>query len=345
MNPAIPRPTLGPSPAQPYPHAHRLVQIPERIPYPCDPPASGAMRDDILEGFFAPQKWIDSKYLYDARGSQLFEQICRQPEYYPARAETGLLENAAPALAARLSFNARLVELGSGASEKTRLLLEAAPHITSYVPLDISKDALAWASQALAIDYPGLHIGPRQADFTNGGVLASCSMGFGSLLFLPGSTLGNFAPPEASRLMRSWAADCAGGTLFLVGIDLVKDVPTLVRAYDDAAGVTALFNLNLLARLNREFDANFELDNFEHRAVWNAQESCIEMHLVSKVGHLVDAAGARLRFDRLETIHTESSYKYRPEEFVALAERSGWGFEEFWISEKPEFGLFLFRAA
>ena len=309
-------------------------------PKPC---SLGSFRTDILEGLFAPQKRIDSKYLYDARGSEIFEEICDVPEYYPARAETRLLADFSAAIAARLPSNARLIELGSGASAKTRLLLDEAAHITHYTAIDISQDALDRACASLVAAYPGLEIRPRMRDFSVPGALQGSSPGFGSLLFLPGSTLGNFAPDVAGKLMSGWADECGDGALFLVGMDLVKDIATLVRAYDDADGVTARFNLNLLARLNRELDASFDLETFEHRAVWNAQLSRIEMHLVSLRDQFVDVAGARLRFGRMETIHTESSYKYRAEEFVALAESSGWAFEECRISEGPEFGLFLFR--
>jgi dimethylhistidine N-methyltransferase len=302
-------------------------------------------RAEVLAGLQAPRKTLPCKYFYDARGSQLFEMICDLPEYYLTRTEIALLARIAPSLATRIPDAAVLVELGSGASTKTRILLDAAPQIGHYVPIDISASALAEATKAIERIYPRLKVTPLVEDFTQ---LLDLPAALGKLPlvgFFPGSTLGNFAPAEAIALLRRTRLALGADAVFIVGVDLAKDPAVLRRAYDDAEGVTAAFNLNLLARINRELAGTFDLEGFAHRAAWNAAESRIEMHLVSRRDQFVFVDGEPVRFRRGETIHTENSHKYSPERFEHLATRAGWRIEKMWSSKRPAFGIFLLRAA
>ena len=223
---------------------------------------------DVVVGLSAARKRLPAKWFYDARGSELFEAICETPEYYPTRQETALLQAIAPALSKRIAEGTRLIELGSGASLKTRVLLEAAPQIAAYTPIDISASALDAAADAIIADYPRLAVYPLEADFTAPGFDLGDDPA-PRTLFFPGSTIGNFAPAEAVALMASLKRASGEGSLFIVGFDLAKDEATLVAAYDDAQGVTADFNRNLLARINRELDGDFDLSAFAHRVAWN----------------------------------------------------------------------------
>lgn len=297
---------------------------------------------DVLEGLARPQKAIPPKYFYDARGSQLFEAICETPEYYPTRTERALLAEVAPALAPRIAPGAALVEFGSGASEKTRLILDAAPQIGVYVPIDISAAALAPAAERIAQAYPHLDVRPIEGDFTQPlAARPELSDAPAIVGFFPGSTIGNFSPGEARDLLHAARALLGRQALFLVGADLVKPRDVLLRAYDDAAGVTAAFNLNLLARINRELGADFHLDRFVHRALWNEADSRIEMHLESLVDQEVHVARRVFAFRRGETLHTENSHKFTIESVEALASASGWSLLQHWRSEDFPFGEFL----
>ena len=305
-----------------------------------------SFRADVLSGLQAPRKTLPCKYFYDARGSDLFESICDLPEYYLTRTEIALLSGIAPSLATRIPNASALVELGSGASTKTRILLDAAPQIEHYVPIDISESALAAAAEAIERDYPALSVTPLMDDFTQLLELPASLDGVPLVGFFPGSTLGNFAPREAIELLRRTRLTLGAESLFIVGVDLAKDPAVLQRAYDDEAGVTAAFNLNLLHRINRELAGTFDMDAFAHRAAWNASESRIEMHLVSARDQSVFVDGEPIRFRRGETIHTENSHKYSPERFEHLASRAGWCVESMWSSEPPSaFGIFLLTAA
>jgi dimethylhistidine N-methyltransferase len=302
-------------------------------------------RADVLSGLQAPRKTLPCKYFYDARGSQLFETICDLPEYYLTRTETALLSGIAPRLAARIPDGAALVELGSGASTKTRILLDAAPQIDHYVPIDISETALEAAANAIERDYPALSVTPLVEDFTQLLDLPAALDDVPLVGFFPGSTLGNFAPHEAIALLQRTRLALGADALLIVGVDLAKDPAVLRRAYDDAERVTAAFNLNLLTRINRELAGTFDLEGFAHRAAWNAAESRIEMHLVSRRDQLVFVDGEPIRFRREETIHTENSHKYSPARFEHLATRAGWRVEKMWSSEQPAFGIFLLTTA
>ena len=296
---------------------------------------------DVIEGLSAPRKRLPSKHFYDARGSDLFEQICDLPEYYPTRTETALMGEIAPALAAQLAEGAALVEYGSGASTKTRLLLDAAPRLSAYIPIDISRSALEAASVAIRRDYPGLTVEPVLADFTAKFELPPSAKGRPRAGYFPGSTIGNFTPPEAVRFLARARRRLGPGARFILGADLVKSEHALVAAYDDAAGVTAAFNLNLLARINRELNGDIDLDAFAHRAVWNRSDSRIEMHLVSLKPQTIEAAGRRFRLERGETIHTENCCKFTRESLAEIAGKAGWSMQDLWVSPEPEFAVAL----
>ncbi|WP_268800478.1 ergothioneine biosynthesis protein EgtB [Pseudomonas huanghezhanensis] len=299
---------------------------------------------DVIAGLTAKDKNLSPKYFYDAAGSDLFEAICETAEYYPTRAETGLLKNTAAQIAASIPEGAALVEFGSGASEKTRLVLDAAPHIAVYVPIDISATALNKAAVALRQRYPGLVVAPQVDDFTRVLTLPKEADGHTRVGFFPGSTIGNFTHEQAVEFLHS-AHDVLGAKAhFIVGVDLVKEPATLVAAYDDAEGVTARFNKNLLTRINRELNANFNVDAFEHLARWNAEQECMEMHLVSQVEQVVKVAGHSFHFAEGECLHTENSHKFTVESFTALAARGGWSVSEHWISEDPQVALFSLQA-
>lgn len=276
-----------------------------------------------LEGLGAARKRMSPKWLYDEAGSALFERITRLPEYYPTRTEISILSGGAERLAAHVPDGAALVELGSGASEKSRLLLDAVPGLGAYVPVDISETFLMSAGARIADAYADLEVVPVAGDFTESLSFPRRIGEMDKVAFFPGSTIGNLDDEDAARLLkrvRGWR----GIRGFILGVDLVKDERLLVAAYDDAEGVTAQFDLNLLARLNREADAEFDLGRFAHRAVWNAPGSRIEMHLESLVEQEVRLAGTEIGFAKGETIHTESSRKYTAERLDALARETGW---------------------
>src|SRR3984893_5403932 len=296
---------------------------------------------DVLRGLSARRKTLPSKYFYDAEGSRLFEAICELPEYYVTRTETALLVDIAPELAAFVADGAALVEFGSGASAKTRLILDASPQIDAYIPIDISEVALSHAAETIRTDYRSLEVIPLVGDFTGVLELPSAVRSRPIVGFFPGSTIGNFQSAEAERFLRRVRALLGDGALFIVGADLAKAPEVLLPAYDDAGGVTAAFNRNLLVRINRELGASLDLDAFEHRAVWNEAESRIEMHLVSSRDQTARIGSRTIVFTQGESIHTESSHKYRPESFEALVERGGWCVKTAWTTDAPSFGVFL----
>jgi dimethylhistidine N-methyltransferase len=303
-------------------------------------------RTDVLEGLSRPHKALPSKWLYDRAGSALFEEICELPEYYLTRTELTILEQAAPDLAATIPDGAVLVEFGSGSSHKTRVLLNAAPQLSAYAPIDISEDALAPATAALRQAYPGLEVTPLRGDFTHPTPLPERYREAPRVGFFPGSTIGNFAPAEAEGFLRRACELLGDGSLLVVGVDLRKDAGVLEAAYDDAQGVTAAFNLNLLTRINRDLEGSFDLETFRHRAVWDAEKSRIEMRLESLTDQVVRVAERCFAFQAGETIHTENCYKYAPEAFAALAVRGGWNVERTWTADPPHaFAVPLLRAS
>ncbi|WP_293907179.1 ergothioneine biosynthesis protein EgtB [Phenylobacterium sp.] len=299
---------------------------------------------DVVAGLARPKKQVPPKHFYDAEGSRLFEAITELEEYYPTRTEIALLRDAAPEIARHIPDGAALVEFGSGASTKTRIVLDAAPQLAVYAPIDISASALEGAAQAIRADYPGLTVAPLRDDFTNALSLPSETDGRPVVGFFPGSTIGNFTPDEARAFLVGARRLLGAGSAFLVGMDLVKDAATLVAAYDDAQGVTAAFNKNLLTRINRELGGDFDLDAFAHRAVWNAVDSRMEMHLLSLSDQTVQVAGRAFHFAAGETLHTENSHKFTLDGFARLAASAGWTLERQWASEAPAFGMVLLRA-
>jgi dimethylhistidine N-methyltransferase len=301
-------------------------------------------RRDVIAGLGAARKRLPAKWLYDAAGSALFEQICALPEYYPTRQETAILAAAAADIVAGAPAGATLVELGSGASVKTRYLLDALPQPACYAPIDISPSALDAAARTIRADYPGLRVDPVVADFTRPAEWARALPEGPRIIFFPGSTIGNFAPEEMVGLMCDLRGAVGTGSVFIVGIDLAKDQRTLEAAYDDPQGVTAAFNMNLLARINRELGGDFDLSRFAHRAVWNRLEQRVEMHLECLQSHEVHAGGAAFAFTAGETIHTENSHKPTLERFLALAARAGWSAVDQWVSPAPAFAIVRLEA-
>jgi dimethylhistidine N-methyltransferase len=298
---------------------------------------------DVIAGLSASEKTLAPKYFYDAAGSDLFEAICLTPEYYPTRTETALLKQIALEIAADIPGSAVLVEFGSGASDKTRVILDAAPRIAAYVPIDVSKDALEKATAGLALDYPELVVSAVPEDFNSTIELPVAAQGRIKVGFFPGSTIGNLTQDEAVRLLCSARRLLGDDAQFIIGADLVKDEATLLAAYDDAQGVTARFNKNLLLRINRELEGDFDVDAFDHLAIWNAEQSRIEMHLVSRRDQIVNAAKHTFAFRRGERLHTENSRKFTTDSFAHLVARAGWSVNRQWISAAPHFAVFSLR--
>jgi dimethylhistidine N-methyltransferase len=304
-----------------------------------------ALVADALAGLSTPQKTLPCKWLYDADGARLFEAITELPEYYPTRTEIRILRDSGAEIAAAIGPGAAVVEFGPGDGVKAVQLLGALARPVAYLPVDIAPEWLEAAASRVAQAFPGLPVRPVVADFTQPFALAGRAEGSATHLgFFPGSTIGNFAPAEAVGFLRRARTTLRAGARMLLGADLVKDQAVLEAAYDDAAGITGAFNLNLLARLNREAGADFDLGAFRHRAVWNPTLERVEMHLVSQRPQAVRLAGHVFRFAGGETIHTESSHKYRPESFPALAEAGGWRAARMWTDPDRLFSVWLLEA-
>jgi dimethylhistidine N-methyltransferase len=297
---------------------------------------------DALEGLTQTPKRVSPKYFYDVAGSDLFEQITLLPEYYPTRTELGILRDRASDIAALIPQQAALVEFGAGATTKVRLLLENCS-FAAYAPVDISGEFLTAQATALRNDFPGLAVHPVTADFTESFELPRAIRDLPKVGFFPGSTIGNFEPDEASRFLRRAAQILGKGSLMIVGADLEKDESVLHPAYNDAAGVTARFNLNLLVRMNRELGTNFDVSSFVHRAHYNRAEHRIEMHLYSRKAQKVRLCGRTVSFASGESIHTENSYKYSISRFGALARASGWKLDTSWTDAKGMFSVHALR--
>ncbi|MEQ7155373.1 ergothioneine biosynthesis protein EgtB [Brevundimonas aurifodinae] len=295
-------------------------------------------RAELIAGLSRPQKAVSPKWFYDAAGSDLFEDITRLPEYYPTRQEAALLRSLAPALTDRFGENAVLVEFGSGASEKTRILLDSASTLAAYVPIDISPDALNVAAASIAEAYPHLEVAPMVGDFLNLAPLPELGRGR-RIGFFPGSTIGNLEPDQAVAFLANARERLGPTALFILGVDLVKDPAILVAAYDDAKGVTAAFNRNLLVRANRELGADFDLDGFVHEARWNADRSRMEMHLKATRAMTVRIGDQTVSVAPGETIHTESSRKFTRGSVAAMAQAAGWRVADFQISPEPSVAI------
>ena len=298
---------------------------------------------DVVAGLTATPKRLLPKYFYDGAGSALFEQITELPEYYPTRREIGILEEHAGDIAALIPPGAALVEFGSGSSTKTRKVLSTAASLGAYVPVDISAQFLQQQAAELRREYPKLAVLPVAADFTRPFELPDAVRIMPRVGFFPGSTIGNFEPHEAAAFLRHAGRILGRGATFIVGVDLIKDTQVLQKAYNDPQGVTAKFNLNLLARINRELGAKFNLECFEHHAFFNRERSRIEMHLASLKRQRIKVCGECIDFRAGETIHTENSYKYSVASFGALARGAGWTPTTVWTDPDNYFSVHTLR--
>lgn len=320
-------------------------------PTTAPPEASGALTDafraDVLHGLRQRQKTVPSKYLYDARGSDLFDQITRLGAYYPTETERAILRDNIDAIAASIGDLPVVVEYGSGSSDKTRILLDALrDQIAAYVPIDISPSALSDAAKRLRERYPDMPVLPVVADYTMPFDLPALPLHDHVVVFFPGSTIGNFEPHEArafldqaARVAASASGVGASGGGLLIGADQRKPLDVLIPAYDDPDGVTAEFDLNLLRRINRELDGDVDLGLWRHEARWNEADSRIEMHLVSQADQTATIAGEAFTFARGETIHTEISTKYGPDDLAALAADAGWARRDRWTDARGWFAV------
>jgi dimethylhistidine N-methyltransferase len=297
-----------------------------------------AFARDVIEDLSQHPKRLSPKYFYDATGSELFEQITVLPEYYPTRTELGILRDRASDIADIIPDGAALVEFGAGATTKVRLLLNECA-FSAYVPVDISGDFLKAQADALRKDFPALSVYPVAADFTAPFALPEAVKDMPKVGFFPGSTLGNFEPYEACAFLRSAREILGQGAQMVIGVDLEKDERVLYDAYNDAAGVTGRFNLNVLVRINRELGGNFDLSGFTHRSIYNRERHRIEMHLISRKAQTVRVLGRSFSFRPGESIHTENSYKYSLERFTALARGSGWAVRKSWTDENRMFSV------
>jgi dimethylhistidine N-methyltransferase len=299
---------------------------------------TSAFARDVLDDLSQHPKRLSPKYFYDAAGSELFEQITLLPEYYPTRTELAILRDRSRAIAALIPKGAAMVEFGAGATTKVRLLLRECA-LSAYVPVDISGDFLKAQAATLRADFPRLQVHPVAADFTAPFDLPEAIRAMPKVGFFPGSTLGNFEPHEACAFLRS-ARDILGiGARMVIGVDLEKDERVLYDAYNDAAGVTARFNLNVLHRINRELGGDFDIGAFVHRAIYNRDRHRIEMHLISKKALTARVLGKNFSFRPGESIHTENSYKYSIERFTALARGTGWTPQESWTDSAGMFSV------
>jgi dimethylhistidine N-methyltransferase len=323
--------------------------MPRELPAIASPAELRSFSEDVIFGLASSPKSLPCKYFYDARGSQLFDRITELDEYYPTRTEAELMRAHAGAMAAAIGAGALVVELGSGSSVKTRLLLDQLERPAGYAPVDISAAHLEQAARSIDADYPALEVLPVAADFTRGfRVPRTRRPAARCVVYFPGSTIGNFTRPRAlallsavARLVRAKDDERPGG--LLLGFDLVKPGDVLERAYDDARGVTAQFNLNLLARINRELDGDFDLTQFEHRALWAPEPARVEISIRSKRDQLVHAAGQRFSFAAGEELLTEHSHKYTRASITSLAREAGFERSTIWTDPNELFGVGLFQ--
>ncbi len=305
--------------------------------------ADPQFRADVLAGLTRRPRAIPARWFYDHRGSELFEEITALPEYYPTRVETAVLRGLCPDLRALVGEGRAVVEFGSGSSVKTPILLECvAP--SAYVPLDISGDFLRESSRTLSAAFPELLVLPFEADFTRPLTLPRTIMDAPKLGFFPGSTIGNLTPWAATDLLRAMRASLGEGAMLLIGMDRIKDPDILVPAYDDAQGVTARFNLNLLERINRELDGTIPVADFRHRAIWNDDRARIEMHLEATADAAFTVDGRDFSIGTGETIHTENSHKYGPRDARILLRGGGWTPVKEWADEEERFAVILAEA-
>jgi dimethylhistidine N-methyltransferase len=302
---------------------------------------NSALYADVITGLSRSPKGLSPKWFYDDHGSAIFEEITQLAEYYPSRTERAILETGLARIQAHVPAGAALVELGSGASVKTRMLLNGLDGLSTYVPIDISEDFLHASAAELATDFPHLDVRPVVADFMQPVPLPDLG-GRPVVGFFPGSTIGNLSP-DAARALLMRLGQWSDHHALILGVDLVKAPETLIAAYDDASGVTARFNLNLLRRLNREAGAEFDLDTFRHKAIWNATEARVEMHLQSIEDQSVRIGDHVVEFAAGETIHTENSHKYSVESLSELAQTAGWNLDEILTDAQSLFAVAILR--
>jgi dimethylhistidine N-methyltransferase len=306
-------------------------------------PESSDFLADVIAGLSSNPRTIPCKYFYDERGAALFQKICELPEYYVTRTELDILDRHRADIASQLGPNIELIGLGTGAGTKTRILIEALENPAVYIPVDISEKQLRQSTTLFRKIFTDLEILPLCADYLQPVVLPpSRRTPARNIVYFPGSTIGNFEPDEAIQFLHRIANVCRGGGGLLIGVDLKKKRQLLEAAYNDSAGVTAQFNLNLLKRINRELGADFDLTQWQHRAVYNSNAGRIEMHLVSETDQVVHINEHKFHFRRGETIITEFSYKYTPEQFAALAAKAGFEFVRMWTDNERLFGVFYF---
>jgi L-histidine Nalpha-methyltransferase len=307
-------------------------------------PGEESFRDAVLNGLGYARRAIPCKFFYDERGSALFEAICRLPEYYLTRTEIAILEENAIAIAEQMGRHCRLIEFGSGASTKVRILLRALDHPVAYVPVDISREHLRDAAASLAEDFPALPVVAVCADYTRPFPMPPLPGPVGKRVGLfPGSTIGNFEPDAAVAFLANYARILGPGGEMLIGVDLKKDPEILNAAYNDRAGVTAQFNLNLFARINRELDGDLDMERFEHVAFYNEIDGRVEIYIRSLANQEAWIAGKPILFAKGELIHTEYSYKYSVPEFRALAARAGFRPVDTWTDPEELFSVHYFR--
>ncbi|NKB44498.1 MAG: L-histidine N(alpha)-methyltransferase [Alphaproteobacteria bacterium] len=299
---------------------------------------------DVIEGLSQKQKSLSPKYFYDATGSALFDKICTLDEYYPTRTEVGLLSDKAGEIA-ELVDGQHLIEFGSGSSVKIRILLNAAKGLASYVPVDISREHLFGAAESIAEDYPNLDVIPVCADFTRSFDLPDVVDQGAKAGFFPGSTIGNFSKTEAHDFLAMAAGMLGDGGGLVIGVDLKKDPKMLQAAYNDQRGVTAEFNLNLLARINRELGGTFDLDNFIHDARYVEDKGRVEMHLVSLKEQVISINGTPFAFQKDESIHTENSHKYDIDEFHDIGRETGFEPDRTWTDKNNLFSVHYLKVA
>ena len=300
--------------------------------------------DDVVAGLLAPHKTLPCRLLYDERGAALFERICTTHDYYPTRNEVALLARCLPELATSIGSDVRVVEPGSGAGIKTRMLLEALARPRQYVPIDVSAEQLSRTAASLREAFPGLAVLPVCADYTRPFSQPVTPRSVRrTLVFFPGSTIGNFEPAHATRFLDHFASLAGPDGMLLLGADASCDVPSLLRAYDDCEGITAAFNRNILAHVNQSHDATFDLESFEHRAIWSAEHMRIEMHLVSRRVQTVAVRGTPIHFRAGEPIVTEHCYKYSPMRMAELLSAARWTVTR--VDADPERRMHLWLAS
>lgn len=296
--------------------------------------------DEIIDGLLQPEKTISPKYFYDERGSKLFEKITELPEYYPTETELGIMRDSIEEIVALVGAQASLIEFGSGSSLKTRILLAHLDKLAAYVPVEISEEQLRASATELRADFPNLEVLPVVADFTRPFDLPSPTvMPLKNLVYFPGSTIGNFTNEAALSLLEVMHQEAGAGGALLIGVDLQKDPDIIKRAYNDSAGVTAEFNLNMLRHINREYGANFDLDRYSHSAEYNQDEGRIELRLIADTAQQVNIGNEQIHIEKNEGILTEYSHKYTLESFAKMAAKAGFKVKRVWMDPKKLFSV------